>query len=142
MMSFILSWRRVAVACALLAVAASVVAVRALPGADAQQPQTETFVVSELSIAPNNGFTTFPFFGFNQGIDGVACTGASPLGGTARIPGQVVTQRRANDTQLRVVQTNGQAVTGQVTINCAITMQITPEAEAALEQLKSATGAD
>src|SRR5262245_15786868 len=108
-MSFRLSWRRVAVACALLMAAAAVFAFRSSPDADAQEPPASaTFVVGSIPVTASNGHPSLgACTGFNDGVLGVACTGAAPRGGTNRIPGQVVSELGSTATLLRVIQFNG-----------------------------------
>jgi hypothetical protein len=142
MMSFILSWRRVALACVLLIVAAGVVAVRSQPDADAQPtPGSHTVITNGILITASNGHATLPT-GTDDGVFGLTCTGAAPLGGTARVPGMVITNFGVNDTQLRIIQANGALVNGTVRINCVIEVDLTPAGEAAVEQLRAAAGGD
>jgi hypothetical protein len=142
MMSFILSWRRVALACALLMAAAGVLALRAaLPGADAQVPPTATFVGSGFSVTPSNGFATLGAgSGSNFGVLGIACTRAVPRGGN-RIPGQVVTELRPDLTYLRIMRNDGLAITGTVQLNCVIEVEATPLGTQTAERLKEAANA-
>ncbi|MGH9250854.1 MAG: hypothetical protein ACRD0W_15215 [Acidimicrobiales bacterium] len=91
-MSFILSWRRIALVCVLLMAAAAIIALRSSPGVDAAQPAgPNTFVFSNLLRSPSNGHLVMPELGEADGILGVTCTGAVPRTGNM-IPGQVVTQ--------------------------------------------------
>jgi hypothetical protein len=76
-----------------------------------------------------------------DGVFGMACTGDAPLSGTAKIPGQVVTHFGVNDTQLRIVQTNGVALTGTVRLSCVIEVDLTPEGAATMDRLRAAAGA-
>jgi hypothetical protein len=139
-MSFSLSWRRVAVACALLMAAAAVFAFRPSPDADAQEPPVSaTFVFSSIPITPSNGHASLGAgTGTNDGVLGIACTGAAPRGGTTRIPGQVVTQLGSTATLLRVIQFNGVMVTGSVFINCVVEVEVTPLGTGAVERLREA----
>jgi hypothetical protein len=138
MMSFILSWRRVALAFLLLIVAAGVVAVRSQPDADAQpQPGSATFITNGILVTATNGHATLPT-GVDDGVFGLMCTGAAPVGGTARVPGMVITNFGVTETQLRIIQANGGLVNGTVRINCAIEVDLTPQGEAALERLRAA----
>jgi hypothetical protein len=142
MMSFILSWRRVVLACLLLIAAAGVVgAWRSSPGADAQEPPGSfTVITNGILITASNGHATLPV-GINDGIFGITCTGSAPRGGTPRIPGQVVTEVTVNDTLLRIIQYNGVMVTGTVRINCVIEVQATPEGAATADRLREAATA-
>jgi hypothetical protein len=141
MMSFILSWRRVALACALLMAAAGVLALRALPGADAQVSPTATFVGSGIPVTPSNGFATLGAgSGSNFDVLGVACTGAVPRSGN-RIPGQVVTELRPDLTYLRIMRNDGLAITGTVQINCVIQVEATPLGTQTAERLTEAATA-
>jgi hypothetical protein len=100
---------------ALLAAAAALVEARTATA----QPATVTIVESNIAITPSNGHFDFgPGTGANDGIVGVACTGAFPRGG-GNIPGQVVTQLTATSTLLRVLQQNGSPVSVGVVVNCA-----------------------
>jgi hypothetical protein len=143
MMSFSLSWRRVAVACALLMAAAAVFAFSSSPDADAQEPPASaTFVFSGIPVTPSNGHANLGAgTGTNDGFLGVACTGAAPRGGTTRIPGQVVTELGSTTTFLRVIQFNGVMVTGSVLINCVIEVEVTPVGTSAVERLREAATA-
>jgi hypothetical protein len=139
-MSFSLSWRRVAVACALLMAAAAVFAFRSSPDADAQEPPASaTFVFSGILVTPSNGHASLGAgTGTNDGVLGIACSGAAPRGGTPRIPGQVVTELGSTATVLRVIQYNGVMVTGSVLINCAVEFELTPLGTRAVERLREA----
>jgi hypothetical protein len=119
-MSFSTSWRRVALAFALLLAAGTVIAFKALPGADAQEPPpTHTFVFSNLPVTVTNGHVSLgPDTGASDGVLGVACTGSGPRSGTARIPGMVVTELLTNATLVRIIQPNGLVVNGEVRIDC------------------------
>jgi hypothetical protein len=140
MMSFILSWRRVALAFLLLIVAAGVVAVRSQPDADAQpEPEIITFIVNGIFMTANNGHASLPAGG-QDGVLGLTCTGAAPLGGTARVPGMVITSFGFTDTDLRIIQANGVPVTGTVRINCVFEAVNTPEGVATAERLRAAAG--
>jgi|Tabmets5t2r1_1033131.scaffolds.fasta_scaffold63214_1 hypothetical protein len=142
-MSFSLSWRRVAVACTLLVAAAAVFAFRGSPDADAQEPPVSaTFVLSSIPVTASNGHASLGAgSGTNDGVLGIACTGAAPRGGTTRIPGQVVTQLGSTATLLRVIQFNGVMVTGSVLINCVIEVEVTPVGTSAVERLREAATA-
>jgi hypothetical protein len=100
---------------ALLAAAAALVGARTATA----QPASVTIVESNIAITPANGHFDFgPGTGANDGIVGVACTGAFPRGG-GNIPGQVVTQLTATSTLLRVLQQNGSPVSVGVVVNCS-----------------------
>jgi hypothetical protein len=106
---------RAVVLVALLAAAAALVGARAATA----QAATVTVVESNIAITPANGHFDFgPGTGANDGIVGVACTGAFPRGG-GNIPGQVVTQLTATSTLLRVLQQNGSPVSVGVVVNCS-----------------------
>jgi hypothetical protein len=142
MMSPVLSWRRVVSVFVLLLAVAGVVAARALPGADAQEPPgTATIVVSNIVVTPSNGFTTLgEDSGSMFGIVGVACTGAAPRSGT-RIPGQIVTELRTDGTFLRVMRNDGRAISGTVRINCAVEYELTTTGTNAAERLRESASA-
>jgi hypothetical protein len=141
MRSFNLSWRRVALACVLLMVAAAVLALRSSPGADAQEPASATFVGSGIPVTPSNGFATLGAgSGSNFGILGIACTGAAPRSGN-RIPSQVVTELRPDLTYLRIMRNDGLAITGTVQINCVLEVELTPLGTQAAERLTEAANA-
>jgi hypothetical protein len=140
MRSFSLSWRRVALVCALLMAAASVVALRSSPFADAQQPTgSQTVISSGILVTANNGHATLPI-GASGGVFGIACTGAAPRTGNL-IPGQVVIEFGFNDTRLRIIRNDGIAITGTVRINCVIEIDLSPEAAATVERLKATANA-
>ena len=139
-MSFILSWRRVALACVLLVVATGVVAVRSQPDANAQQqPETITFIVNGIIMTANNGHASLGA-GSDDGVFGMTCTGAAPLGGTSRVPGMVITSFGATDTHMRIIQANGVPVTGTVRINCVFEVAFTPAGAATIDRLRAAAG--
>jgi hypothetical protein len=80
--------------------------------------------VFERTVTPTNGFVTFNDLGKDDGITGIACTGAGPTGGP-NIPGQVVAKLGLTSTSLRVMHTNGTAfnptgtlVKVSVQVNC------------------------
>ena len=138
MMSFSLSWRRVAVACVLVMAAAAVLALRSSPNADAQEPTSATFVFSSIPITASNGFASLGAgTGTNAGVLGSACTGAAPRSGTS-IPGQVVTQLSSTATLLRIMRNTGTAITGTVHINCVIEFGSIAQGEAAADRLGAA----
>jgi hypothetical protein len=137
-MSHSLSWRRVALACAVLAAVAAVLALRSSPDADAQEPPaTATFVVNDLAVTPSNGHFTFADAGIDDGFVGISCAGSVPRTGT-RIPGQVVTQLGATATFLRIMRNDGAAITGPVQVNCTIEVEVTPVGIEAAEQFRDA----
>lgn len=140
-MSLSLSWRRVALALALLVAAAGVLASTALPSADAQEPPpSATFVFSSISITASNGHANLgPGTGTDAGVLGIACTGAAPRGGTARLPAMVITELGSTTTRLRIVQANGITVTGTVLINCVVEVVVEPGGgTAAADRLRAA----
>jgi len=139
-MSSILSWRPVALVCALLLAAAGVLASWALPGADAQEPPlSATFVFSGIPITASNGYASLgPGTGTGAGVLGIACTGAAPRGGTPRVPAMVVTELQITTTRLRIIQANGVALTGSVRINCVVEVEVTLTGTAAAERLREA----
>jgi hypothetical protein len=140
MMSSILSWRRVALACVLvMATAAAALGLGALPGAEAQEPPPEaTFVFSNIPVTASNGHVDLgEGTGEVDGVLGIACTGAAPRGGTARIPAMVVTELRSTQTLLRIVQANGVTVTGSVSINCVVDVVLTPTGTATADRLRA-----
>jgi len=135
MMSSILSWRRIALALALLVAAAGIVALRSSPGADAQQPGGPlTFVFSNLLRTPSNGHLVMAELGEVDGVLGIACTRAVSRTGTM-IPGQVVTQLGFTDTRLRIMRNDGAAITGTVRINCVIEFSAIADAQATADRL-------
>jgi hypothetical protein len=138
-MSFSLSWRRIALACVLVMGVVGVAAFRALPGAEAQEPITATFVVSSIAITPSNGNANLgPDTGTDAGVFGIACTGAAPRSGSPNIPGQVVTQLGAADTRLRIMRNDGLPISATVRINCVVEVEVTPVGNATAERLKEA----
>jgi hypothetical protein len=140
MMSSILSWRRVALACVLLMAAAAIVALRSSPSVDAQSTGSATFVFSNIVVAPSSGHVVLADLGQVDGVVGIACTGAAPRTGTS-IPGQVVTQLTLSDTRLRIMRNTGTAITGTVRINCAIEFSSIAEGQAAADRLGVAANA-
>ena len=139
-MSFILSWRRVALACVLLMAAAGVLALRSLPGADAQQPPgTSISVVSGFPVTASNGHVTL-VDSINLGLRGIECTGFAPRTGR-NIVGQVVTELGLNDTRLRIMRNDGTAITGTVRLNCVLEVDTTPLGNATADRFREATKA-
>jgi hypothetical protein len=134
MMSPILSWRRVVAVFVLLLAVAGVVAASSLPGADAQEPGSSTFVFSNIPVTASNGNVVLATLGQVDGVLGIACTGASPRSGTL-IPGQVVTELTVNDARLRVIRNDGAAITGTVRINCVIEFGSAGQGQAAADRL-------
>jgi hypothetical protein len=86
------------------------------------QPATETFVQSDIDALAANGFVTLGTLGRDDGVDGISCGPANPLAGP-NIPGMVVTDLQATQTQLRVIKSTGTAYDGALQINCAITAE-------------------
>jgi hypothetical protein len=102
---------------AALAVAAALVA-----GNNRAEAQTATTRVGVLSnfrvLADANGYSNLPeFSGQGDGVIGMQCSGAAPLGGP-RAPGQVITNLRFDLTHLRVLTAQGSPLSGEVVINC------------------------
>ena len=121
-MSVSLTKRWIALAVGLLiAAAAGAIAVSTIPSASAQEPASTTFVLSGIPVLVTNGFATLPeFSGAGDGVLGAACTGASPLGGSANVPAQVVTELRTDLTHMRILRSNGTTITGTVRVNCVL----------------------
>lgn len=140
-MSFSLPWRRLAVACALLTAAAAILTLKtALPGAEAQEPTSQTFVFSSIPVTASNGNASLGAdTGTDAGVLGIACTGAAPRSGSPNIPGQVVTQLTAVDTRLRIMRNDGVPLNATVRINCAVELiTSTAAGNATAERLKDA----
>ena len=142
-MSVRLTKRWIALAVGLLmAAAAGAVAVSTIPSASAQEPASATFVLSGVPVLATNGFATLPeFSGAGDGVLGAACTGASPLGGSANVPAQVITELRSDFTHMRILRSNGTTITGTVRVNCVLEAEVTPGANATIERLKQAATA-
>jgi hypothetical protein len=119
-----LSRRRLAVlvlGLAVVALAASLAISR--PRSAGAQAATATGVISNLPVLATNGNSNLPeFSGSNDGVLGVACTGASPRGGP-NIPAQVVTQLRPDLTYLRILHNTGTPLNGTVRINCVLEVE-------------------
>jgi hypothetical protein len=89
-------------------------------------PETFTSVISNLVVPVDNGFSNLPeFSGSGDGVLGAECTGASPLSGSTRLPAQVITQLRTDLTHLRILNHLGAPVTGDVRVNCTLTVVVT-----------------
>jgi len=123
-MSLGLARRRLSLLAAGLAVVALLVALAiAWPRSAQAQTTTTTGVISNVPVLVTNGFSNLPeFSGSNDGVVGVACTGASPLSGP-NIPAQVVTQLRPDLTHLRILHNNGTPLNGTVRVNCVLEVQ-------------------
>jgi hypothetical protein len=130
---------------ALLAVLALLLAGLALTSqrrATAQpEPETFTSVISNLLVPADNGFSNLPeFSGSGDGVLGAECTGASPLSGSSRLPAQVITQLRTDLTYLRIFNHLGTPVTGDVRVNCTLTVEQTaPQTVAKVKELARQT---
>jgi hypothetical protein len=123
----------------LMAAAAGAVAVAAMPSASAQEPASQVFVFSSIPVSASNGFASLGAgSGTNDGVLGAACTGASPLGGSANVPAQVVTELRGTQTALRILRSNGTTINGTVFVNCALDFLVSAEGNATIERLKQA----
>ena len=117
---------------AVVALAASLAISR--PRSTGAQVATSTGVISNLLVLATNGDSNLPeFSGSNDGVLGVACTGASPRSG-ANIPAQVVTQLRPDLTYLRILHNTGTPLNGTVRINCVLEV----ESGATLARLRGA----
>jgi hypothetical protein len=104
------------------------------PRSAGAQAATSTGVISNLLVLATNGDSNLPeFSGSNDGVLGVACTGASPRSGP-NIPAQVVTQLRPDLTYLRILHNTGTPLNGTVRINCVLEV----ESGAALARLRGA----
>lgn len=139
-MSAIQSWRRLALALTLITALALALTVArgALPGADAQEPTEVVLVFSGLPVTASNGFADLgPGTGTNDGTLGVSCTGASPRSGSTNVPGQVVTELRADRTYLRILRTTGATVTGTVAVNCTVDFLVASEAADSMQRLEN-----
>jgi hypothetical protein len=127
---------------ALLALLLAGVALTTQRRAAAQQPpDTFTSVISNLVVPAQNGFSNLPeFSGSGDGVLGAECTGASPLSGSTRIPAQVVTQLRTDLTHLRIFNHLGVPISGDVRVNCTLTVQTTaPQTVAKVKELARQT---
>jgi hypothetical protein len=126
----------------LMAAAAGAVAVSAIPSASAQEPASQVFVFSSIPVTASNGFASLGAgSGINDGVLGAACTGASPLGGSANVPAQVVTELRSTQTAMRILRSNGSTITGTVFVNCSLDLDVSGAANATIERLKEAATA-
>jgi hypothetical protein len=107
------------------------------------QPEPETFtsVISNLLVPASNGFSNLPeFSGSGDGVLGAECTGASPLSGSTKLPAQVITQLRTDLTYLRIFNHLGVPVTGDVRVNCTLTVAVTaPQTVEKVKQLARQT---
>ena len=119
-----LSRRRLAVlvlGLAVLALAGSLAV--SWPRPAGAQAATTTGVISNLDVLATNGRSNLPeFSGSNDGVLGVACTGATPRSGP-NIPAQVVTELRPDLTYLRILHNTGTPLNGTVRINCVLEVQ-------------------
>jgi hypothetical protein len=134
-----ISARRSLLPAALLAVAllaAGVLLIRGERPADAShRPGEHVGVLSNFRVTATNGYTNLPeASGQGDGIIGMACTGAAPLGGP-RLPAMVVTNLRFDLTHLRVLNANGTPLNGEVVINC-VAYARTAEGAATVQQLQ------
>ena len=142
-MSVGLTKRWIALAVGLLmAAAAGAVAVSTIPSASAQEPLEQTFVFSGIPVTASNGFANLGAgSGTADGVLGAACTGATPISGSANVPAQVVTELQATQTAMRILRSNGATITGNVRVNCVLDLLVTEEANATIERLKQAATA-
>jgi hypothetical protein len=104
-------------------------------------PDTFTDVISNLLVPVSNGFSNLPeFTGSGDGVLGAECTGASPLSGSTKLPAQVITQLRTDLTHLRILNHLGTPVTGDVRVNCTLTVEVTsPQTVAKVKELARQT---
>lgn len=107
-------------------VLAALVAASSVVVVGAQEPTEVTIVVSDIEVDPSiSGAATIPI-GTDDGVVGAACTGNSPLGGTAQHPGQVISELRATTIALRIHNVHGAQVSGIVQLNCALDVLLPP----------------
>jgi hypothetical protein len=126
----------------LLALLLAGLAVTTQRGATAQQqPETFTSVISNLVVPVSNGFSNLPeFSGSGDGVLGAECTGASPRSGSTKMPAQVITQLRTDLTHLRIFNHLGVPITGDVRVNCTLTVEVTaPQTVAKVKELARQT---
>jgi hypothetical protein len=127
---------------ALLAVLLAGLALTTQRRATAQAaPDTFTSVISNLVVPAQNGFSNLPeFSGSGDGVLGAECTGASPLSGSTKMPAQVITQLRTDLTHMRIFNHLGVPVTGDVRVNCTLTVEVTaPQTVAKVKELARQT---
>ena len=94
------------------------------------QPATQTIVVSEIAVTPENGFADLGGAGTNQGVVGISCGPAFPLSGGV-IPGIVITHLEADRTRLRIQRSganNPSVNLTEVFVNCAAEVETGPAA--------------
>jgi hypothetical protein len=105
------------------------------PADASHRPGEHVGVLSNFRVQASNGYANLPeFSGQGDGIIGMACTGAAPLGGPG-MPAMVVTNLRFDLTHLRVVNANGTPLNGEVVINC-IAYARTAEGAATAQRLE------
>jgi hypothetical protein len=93
------------------------------PWAARAQAASTVGVISSLEVLATNGNANLPeCSGYNDGVLGVACTGAAPRGGP-NIPAQVVTELRPDLTRLRILHNNGTPLNGTVQVNCVLEVE-------------------
>jgi hypothetical protein len=112
--------RRALVALLALTLALGLLASWTFSQRPAEAQASTTVVVSDIAVTPVNGFATL-VGGSNDGLMGIHCGPASPLGG-AVIPGIVITKLEATQVRLRIQRSgaNNPSVNGtEVLINCA-----------------------
>jgi len=104
-------------------------------------PDTFTSVISNLVVPVSNGFSNLPeFSGSGDGVLGAECTGASPLSGSTKMPAQVITQLRTDLTHMRIFNHLGVPITGDVRVNCTLTVEVTaPQTVAKVKELARQT---
>jgi hypothetical protein len=123
---------------AALSAALAVVAFFSLSPAKAQVA-SEIVVLQNVPVLATNGNANLPeFTGSGDGVLGVSCDGASPLGGSV-VPAIVITRLDADLTRMRIASwgTGTPAVNGTVSVTCTMDVAAGTTAAAGLQTLQA-----
>ena len=103
------------------------------------QVASEVGVLQSIPVLATNGNANLPeFSGSGDGVLGVSCDGASPLGGGV-VPAIVITRLDADLTRMRIASwgTGTPAVNGTVSVTCTIEVTSGTPAASGLRALQA-----
>ena len=123
---------------AALSAALVVVALFSLSPAKAQVA-SEVGVLQSIPVLATNGYANLPeFSGSGDGVLGVSCDGAAPLGGGV-VPAIVITRLDADLTRMRIASwgTNTPGVNGTVSVTCTLEVATGTHAAAGLQAFQA-----
>jgi hypothetical protein len=103
------------------------------------QVASEIVVLQNVPVLATNGNANLPeFTGSGDGVLGVSCDGASPLGGSV-VPAIVITRLDADLTRMRIASwgTGTPAVNGTVSVTCTMDVATGTTASSGLQTLQA-----